>query len=153
MTTIKNVKKSDDYAIVHADGVITEIGSEVTKLIFYQQVHLPTKEDTLDQSDMTKVLQFEVRIPKNVIRGISTYISQWSNYIDENTQATIQAQDEKITNLNSDLASKLQNLLVDSNTDYSEDKEVSTLLEQVRELRDRLERQSKNNNEVEEPEE
>jgi hypothetical protein len=36
MTTIKNVMRSDDYAIVHADGIITEIGSEVTKLIFYQ---------------------------------------------------------------------------------------------------------------------
>jgi hypothetical protein len=65
----------------------------------------------------------------------------------------MQTQDEKINNLNSDLASKLQNLLVDSNIDYVEDKEISTLLEQVRELKDRLERQPKNNNQIDEPEE
>jgi len=52
MTVIKNVKKSEDYAIIHADGIISEIGDDVTKLVFFQNVNLPNNEDVMDQDEI-----------------------------------------------------------------------------------------------------
>lgn len=143
MTKIKNVLKSNDYAVVHVDGVITQIGNEVTKLIFYQNMHLPTESDTLDQNEITKVLQFEIRIPRTIMGWVAEYIVDAEKSIENANNAVQNTDDEKIHSLKNELHSKIENLLCDSMNDYSEDNEVRILLEQIGEMNGRLEREMK----------
>lgn len=143
MTKIKNVIKSDDYAVVPSDGVIMQIGDTVTKLIFYQKLHLPTDQDMLDQDEVTKVLQFEIRIPRNIFRTVAEFISSSEKSIEIGHEVVSNTNDQKIHSLNDELDYKIRNLLIDSNEDYSEDNEVVTLREKYGELNGRLERDEK----------
>jgi hypothetical protein len=63
----KELQKSLDYITMYADGIILQLGEDVSRLIFYQDDLELTDENTaIDNKKKVKQLNFEVRIPNSV---------------------------------------------------------------------------------------
>lgn len=134
MKKIENVIRDDEYANVFADGIMMEIGDEVTKLIFYQNTKFPSDDDTLNPNESTKVLKFEVRIPQSVFKRVSEHGLQSIQAIDQSYDATVDIKDEKTNALQREFVDNLQNYLFDSNLDYAGNNEVQTMIDKFYDL-------------------
>ncbi|HJU14424.1 MAG TPA: hypothetical protein VJ792_08225 [Candidatus Nitrosotalea sp.] len=141
MKKIENVTRDNEYASVFADGIMIEIGDEVTKLIFYQNSKAPSDEGTLNPYEAVKVLKFEVRIPQSVFERTSKHSLDLNQAIDQSYDAIEGIKDEKINELHAEFTSKLQNYLFDSNLDYSQNNEVKEVIDQFYDLLGRCKRE------------
>jgi hypothetical protein len=62
-----------DYAVVYADNVILQLGSNNAKLIFYQIVTKVNEAgNDIEKNRICKRLKFEVRIPRHALEKLST---------------------------------------------------------------------------------
>jgi hypothetical protein len=62
----------DDYAVVYADNVILHLGTENSKLIFYQEVtKLNDNENDIEKHKRCKRLKFEITVPTSAVKKLS----------------------------------------------------------------------------------
>jgi hypothetical protein len=141
MKKIENVIRDPDYADVFADGIMIEVGDEVTKLIFYRNTKIPSDDNTLNPDEATKVLKFEVGIPQSIFKRIAEHALSSIQAIDQSYDATDDVEDEKINKLQQEFVSGLQNYLFDSNLDYTNNNEVKNMIDQFYELLGRCQRE------------
>lgn len=98
-------EKSPDYMTAYSDGVIIQLGDEVSRLMFYQ-----VDADLSDISNNVKenkILRFEVRMPKDVLRQVAETIVNTVNAQDEAFEAVDGIENEEINQKQVDLDNKL----------------------------------------------
>lgn len=67
--------KSDDYATVHADGVIVQNTVSDSRLVFYQRELEPDDSKEKFTTDPERItLKFEVRVPRFILYGLAKNI-------------------------------------------------------------------------------
>jgi hypothetical protein len=143
VNTSEKIDRDDDYAIVHADGIKLRLGDEVSKLIFYQEDLRPTEDGKLDADEQHKILTFEVRLPREVLRRLSGFVVSGLEAVDRTWDAVDKIQDKKTKELHDKFLDEIESYLFDTDPNQPSDRKIQEIVDRIYDVLGRAEREIK----------
>lgn len=131
--------KPPDFASVYADGVILQVGDDLSRLMFYQREVDPTEDGMgIEKEKERVVLKFEVRIPRYTLELLAENASELLKLKEEAfNMEQRHKKDEKVLASWYDLDTKIQRFIYNTDEDEIDSKEVEALEAQYNDLRAR----------------
>jgi hypothetical protein len=136
-------EKNCDYMTTYADGIVVQLGEEVSRLMFYQD---EADIDTNSSSVKNKHdLRFEVRIPRASLEQIAESITDWVDLQDRLNDEVEGIKDEETLQKQADFEYKINHSFFDPQFEMaSKEKKLADMQDEFEEITGRAKREKDN---------
>jgi len=136
-------EKSPDYIITYADGIVVQLGNDVSRLMFYQ---VDSEIDTESSSVKNKHnLRFEVRIPRTSLEQIAQSIVDYTNLQEQLDEEIEGVKDETTIQKHADFEYKIDHTFFDPQFEMAnKEKKLADIQDEFEEISGRAKREKEN---------
>lgn len=136
-------EKSPDYMTTYADGIVLQLGEEVSRLMFYQnEADIDTQSSSVKNKND---LRFEVRIPRTVLEQIAQSISDWVDLQDRLDEEVEGVKDEETLQKQADFEYKINQSFIDPQFELAnKEKKLADMQDEFEEITGRAKREKGN---------
>lgn len=138
-------EKSPDYMTTYADGIVVQLGEDVSRLMFYQvDADIDTKSSSVKNEHN---LRFEVRIPRTVLEQIAQSITDYVDFQERLDDEVEGVKDETTLQKHADFEYKINHSFFDPQIEMAnKEKKLADMQDEFEEIAGRAQREKGNDN-------
>lgn len=140
---ILKYEKNPDYMTTYADGIVIQLGEDVSRLMFYQvDSDIDTESGSVKSNHN---LRFEVRIPRSALEQVAQTIVDYTDLQDKLDNEVHDVEDEETLEKYSDFEYKINHSFFDPQFEMaSKEKKLADIQDEFEEIAGRARREKGN---------